>query len=254
VPETVAVTIPVYKENINADELKSLNQCLKILGSYPVIFFAPEELDTAFYEAQCNGKVEFRIERFAGGYFTGTDGYNHLMLNPDFYRRFADFKFILIYQLDAYVFKDELTEWCQKNYDYIGAPYIFVDLDNYPAKVLTKYRRLLKTLQKFHLTRHKFRHVGNGGFSLRKVGKTIRFLTTMKRLVKKWPNNEDSFFTYYGNVCYPFFRLAPEDEALQFSFEDRPAEAFEINHHKIPFGCHAWQKYGPDFWKQYMDA
>ena len=31
---------------------------------------------------------------------------------------------MLIYQLDAYVFKDELLNWANKGYDYIGAPWL----------------------------------------------------------------------------------------------------------------------------------
>jgi hypothetical protein len=46
------------------------------------------------------------------------------MLSIDFYKRFRDYKFILIYQLDAYVFRDELEYWCEQDYDFIGAPLI----------------------------------------------------------------------------------------------------------------------------------
>jgi hypothetical protein len=35
-------------------------------------------------------------------------------LSASFYERFLDTKYILIYQLDAFVFKDELQEWCDK--------------------------------------------------------------------------------------------------------------------------------------------
>ena len=31
---------------------------------------------------------------------------------------------MLIYQLDAFVFQDDLAYWCQQNYDYIGAPWL----------------------------------------------------------------------------------------------------------------------------------
>lgn len=29
----------------------------------------------------------------------------------------------MIYQLDAWVFNDELSSWCSLGYDYIGAPF-----------------------------------------------------------------------------------------------------------------------------------
>ena len=47
----------------------------------------------------------------------------NLMLSPFFYESFLDFKYVLIHQLDVFIFKDELNYWCNQNYDYIGAPW-----------------------------------------------------------------------------------------------------------------------------------
>lgn len=44
------------------------------------------------------------------------------MLSAEFYDRFAAYEYVLIYQLDAFVFADRLAEFCQMGYDYIGAP------------------------------------------------------------------------------------------------------------------------------------
>lgn len=44
------------------------------------------------------------------------------MLEADFYRRFGKYKYMLIYQLDAFVFSDKLLDFCEMGYDYIGAP------------------------------------------------------------------------------------------------------------------------------------
>ncbi|MDB5109853.1 MAG: hypothetical protein JWR67_967 [Mucilaginibacter sp.] len=252
--QLVAVTIPIYKEQPNHDELTSLNQCIKILSRYPVVFFAPESLNTAFYEHHCTGKITYIIKRFDDRYFNGITGYNQLMLSEDFYYAFINFKYILIYQLDAFVFRDELEIWCNKGYDYIGAPYIFVDLDNYPIKVFTKYRKLLKLLNRAGVLKYTFRHVGNGGLSLRHVKHTIRLLHLLKALVKKWVLNEDSFFTHCGNLLFPFYKLAPEKDALKFSFEEKPDRAYEINNCEIPFGCHAYLRYNDNnFWTSLLN-
>jgi len=245
----VAVGVPIYKSSPDAGELVSLNQCIRVLGRHPVIFFAPERLDMTFYENHCKDKINFQVLRFDSAYFDGIKGYNSLMLSPQFYQSFLSYRYLLIYQLDAYVFRDELEAWCRKGYDYIGAPYIFVDLDTYPIKVFTKYRKLLKFLNRLCLVRYRFRHVGNGGFSLRHVRHTIRFLTLLKRFVKKWPLNEDSFFTHFGNLFFLLYKIAPEKEALQFSFEEKPDQAFKINDNTLPFGCHAYARYNDNgFW------
>ena len=68
------------------------------------------------------------------------------MLTPDFYARYAGCEYILLYQLDAWVFEDRLDEWCDKGYDYAGAP-LFA-----PGSSDLQCAR-----------------TGNGGFSLRRV-------------------------------------------------------------------------------------
>jgi hypothetical protein len=45
-------------------------------------------------------------------------------LSEEFYQAFTDFEFMLIYQLDAFVFRDELADWCRSGYEYIGAPWL----------------------------------------------------------------------------------------------------------------------------------
>ena len=46
-----------------------------------------------------------------------------MLLTADFYRRFTDYEYILIHQLDVFLFEDKLLEFCDMGYDYIGAPY-----------------------------------------------------------------------------------------------------------------------------------
>lgn len=112
----VIIVIPIYKKSLNANEAKSLAQCQKVLHQYPIIFVAPESLEADFIP------TENKVERFDDAYFKSPKTYNKLLINPLFYERFIAYEFMLIHQLDAYVFKDELEKWCQKGYDYIGAP------------------------------------------------------------------------------------------------------------------------------------
>ena len=251
----VAVTIPIYKKEIDNYELISLTQCVKVLNKYNIIFYAPNSLDTTFYENFCEGKAQYQIERFDDHYFTGIPGYNKLMLSKGFYQRFIDYKYILVYQLDAFIFRDELEYWCNKNYFYIGAPYIFVDLDKYPIKFLTKYRRLLKILNGIGIKIYTYRHVGNGGLSLRHVSKTLHLLSLCNKSAQSWASlMEDNFFCYWGNVLFFYFNLAKEKDAATFSIELHPRETFEFIGHQIPFGTHAFLKYDVDFWRPIFES
>ena len=116
-----AVTVPIYRREPEASEKASLAQCVEVLGgSHPLILFAPESLALGPYLDIAH---EAAVERFGDRFFASVGGYNSLLLSPDFYERFSSFEHILICQLDAWVFRDELDLWCEKKYDYIGAPF-----------------------------------------------------------------------------------------------------------------------------------
>jgi len=252
--ELVAVTIPIYKARITDDEILSLTQTIKVLGRYPIIFFAPASLDTSFYENYCGDKITFQVKKFNDDFFDGIPGYNRLMLSQEFYSSFINYKYILICQLDAFIFRDELEYWCKKGYDYIGAPYIYVDMDAYPIKVLTKYRRLLIFLNNHFPSSYTFKKVGNGGLSLRNVKKTLFLLRFKKLSPKIWETlMEDNFFQYWGNVVFPFFKLPNAIEAAKFSIELDAKKTFELIGSKLPFGCHAFLRYEPEFWKEHIE-
>ena len=102
------VVIPVYKKNPSEEELKSLRQCIRILGSHDICLICAESLDRTVYNQIFEEEgVTYRSEFFDAYFFSSQRGYNRLMLNCSFYERFAQWDYMLIYQLDAYVFSDQ---------------------------------------------------------------------------------------------------------------------------------------------------
>lgn len=258
----VVVIIPLYKKNPDDAEIKSLKQCLHILSKKPIVFFAGYNFDTTSYEALCDGKITFQVEKFEDRFFNSVKDYNQLLLSKQFYQRFTEYEYIFIYQLDAYVFRDELNYWCDQNYDNIGAPW-FVGFDK-PVKPLV------------------FLGSGNGGCTLRKVSSCIRVLTTFryienplkkflkdksfKNLIKnltvqnnfyhrfnKYKLNEDYFFSNVVPEKFKWFKNCPPENALRFSFETEPAYLFGLNNNHLPMCCHAWEKYDYEFWKPFIE-
>jgi hypothetical protein len=69
--------------------------------------------------------VTIQISYFPEAYFKNISGYNKLLLSPVFYSRFIDYKYICICQFDTFIFRDELSYWCKKSYDYIEAPWLY---------------------------------------------------------------------------------------------------------------------------------
>lgn len=222
--EQVAIVVPTYKKILSATERISLLQLNKVLGGYAIYFVVPEKLQAKYLDdALC--------ERFSDSYFENITGYNKLMLSVDFYRRFERYKYILIYQLDAFVFHDSLVDFCNLGYDYIGAPW------------LTGMRKRVKD-------GYVYANVGNGGFSLRNVQNTIHLLDISKEKLEYYSDNEDKFFAFSNSLI---FKIAPVSIALRFAFERQVRQSYELNNCELPFGCHAWERYDYDFWKTYIE-
>ena len=237
----VSVVIPLYKTDLDENEILSLNQCLKVLKNYPITFIIPNSLDfskiTSAFKALNTATIY--LERFEDEHFSGIFAYNNLMLSYKFYERFLKYKYILIYQLDVFVFRDELADWCNKDYDYIGAPWlpskhIFYDLFNKERQFKKKSNR-------------RYYKVGNGGFSLRKVESFYRISKDHFNVIEDHkienPNYmEDIFWSILVLEIEPNFKIPNYKEAVSFAFDKKPNIAFQLNDKKLPFGCHGFQK------------
>jgi hypothetical protein len=189
-----------------------------------------------------------RFEAFEDRYFAGISGYNALMLSPCFYERFADSTYILIHQLDAYVFRDELEYWCAQGYDYIGAPWLVRPVYRFPlfrlASWLKKQYCLATGTPNGQITRYR---VGNGGFSLRKVSSHLKATRDLSKVIEFYLAHkhnhifhEDVFFAVEVNRHQMGFHYPHYMEALKFSFDKYPALCFRLNGNQLPFGCHSW--------------
>ncbi len=235
-PSQIIITIPIYKPAPSIEELASLNQLVKVLGHYPIAFIKPVSLNASVYLRHC---PEATVIDFEDKYFKNIAGYNALTMSALLYSTFKAYNYMLIYQLDAWVFSDQLTDWANKNYDYIGAPWIEMPPANPNKEPIIDLRFLFKD------------KVGNGGFSLRKISTHLNICTRFKWLISIFPKNEDMFWSIFA-ARFLNYKVPPVSEALYFAFELNPSKSFEITNHILPFGCHAWEKYDIDFWKKYI--
>jgi hypothetical protein len=230
------VVVPVYKPQPNEREAVSWNRCLEDFTHTPIALVAPEGLDLTAYLP--SGRLETRpihVVRFDPGFFLSTLTYSRLLLSAGFYQAFASYEFILIYQLDVFVFRDELADWCARGWDYIGAPWV-------DCEWIAEARASWPPETRDNV-------VGNGGFSLRRVAPALRLLTEMPDCAERGGGNEDLFWAFRAPACTPF-KIPKLEEATAFAFEVRPDRAFARNGSKLPFGCHGWH-HGDmlDFWR-----
>lgn len=263
--EKVCIAIPIYKETLTLNEENSMIQCFDVLGTYPIILFGPSNLNLDYYYNLIPNGLSFSFIGFDPIFFKDIEGYNKLMLSLHFYKRFKTYQFMLLYQLDAWVFENRLNLWCQAGYDYVGAPWF---------EGFTKANKSAN-----------FLGVGNGGFSLRKVSSHIKVLKHYKynrypkyacrllranfsaRLLKRLTlrfldddifenknilnQNEDLFWSFEVVKFFSNFKIPEMKIALEFAVEVNPSK-FIKDENSLPFGCHGWEKYEPEFWRQYI--
>jgi hypothetical protein len=260
------VVVPIYKSQWTAYEQISLSQCIKVLHNYDIFLVMPERLEADLKDHQLIREQKLGYKTFANAFFRDIPAYNRLLKSPGFYKAFLDYEFMLIHQLDAFVFKDELHNWCDLNYDTIGAP-LFEghDFAGKDSAIVGQ---------------------GNGGFCLRKVKSCYDVVTRYRRLNFKrefegpvapfylrwyrfikhdllfnWSGypfqpiiNEDLFWAELVPKVFPDFKVPKPAKAIGFSFEVNPGLLFARNGHELPFGCHAWWKYDLEFWRKHIEA
>ena len=258
------VVIPIYRTSLKSFEVISLRQCFKVLYNYDICFICPESLKE---ESLFKAYPEARIVALDDKHFQSIGSYNSLMLSTFFYELFREYKYMLIYQTDCFVFQDNLDDWINRGYSYVGAPW-FANQGNYDIK-------------------NNLEAVGNGGLSLRNIQDTIQVLQSSKRFFSLrryfsregrgfnpiyWAMglfrffyrnkfslayrnaiyNEDTLFSVAGEI-FDYFKIPPPEEALQFGFEEQPRKMFKMNKSRLPFGCHAWWKYDLVFYKPFIE-
>ncbi|MDY6295214.1 MAG: DUF5672 family protein [Schwartzia succinivorans] len=227
--KSVVIVIPIYKDKLSPTEVISLKQLNKILGKYPRVFVAPQSL---VFDFGSLGEG-IAVERFEDHWFQSVTSYSCLMMQKDFYARFSAYEYMLLYQLDVFVFSDRLKEFCDMRFDYIGAP-----------------------IGRFAPFWHAIgARVGNGGFSLRRIPSVIRVLDDIDRIIADTPFvhtfilAEDIFFAYCGVRDDIEFKVADIDTAFGFSVQENTRHIFKkIQRGWRPFGCHGWSRIEQDFW------
>lgn len=269
VQKSAAIVVPGYnRAQFTRDEEISFRHLDHYLACYDKYLVVPQSLAI--------DRKGYQLKRFDNKYFGSAKANSMLMLSEKFYQAFVQYEYVLICQLDCLVLSDQLLEWCEADFDYIGSPWM-----NCADTPWVKNPR-----------------VGNGGFSLRKIEsflkvlrsdrywihpddywaefcrnhpRPIQFLNLPRKFLKRilrfnnvkrelagWHlrqdgrGNEDYFWSDEAVRYYPAFKVAPWETGLRFAFEATPKTCLELNNGQLPFGCHAWRRYDPAFWEPHL--
>jgi Protein of unknown function (DUF5672) len=243
----LSVVVPVYRPFLDANETISLESVFRVLGAHHLVMVKPAGLDTAAIEARFPFKA---VETFAPGYFTSIQGYNRLLLSTGFYERFLGSAYLLVCQLDVFVFRDELAGWLARGYDYVGAPWVSSSAASLLLhRVTMALGRLLPGGRERIYAYETRNRVGNGGFSLRKVETHHRLSRELKDAVDHYllhqgthHFNEDVFWSLEPVRQGRPHRTPSAQEALAFAWDVNPGRLHAMTGGRLPMAAHGWYK------------
>jgi len=265
----VAVMVPLPTPELGRDEEISM-RCLRAhLDRYDKFLLVPRGMKVDF-----EGFVVIELDR---KHFGSAANHNRLLYLPEFWERFSDYEFILMYHLDALVFSDQLEEWCGKGYDFIGAPFmkcgdspwVMVERVGNGGFALYRVSSVLQVLwNRYRKDPRKYfeDHYWKLAESQKKVIKPLRaampqwlrgpLIDSLRRTVRSLDHfesiklNNDYFWADEAKRYLPEFKVAPLEEGLRFAFEVAPSLCLERNGGQMPFGCHGWTRYDREFWEE----
>jgi hypothetical protein len=228
----VAIVMPIHFYNLNEDHFQAVKHIRYWLPEYDRFIVCPRSIRNKFT------LDDFQYISANEDCFGTIPRHNKFLVSRKFYEPFTSYDYILLHHFDSLVLKDELQFWCEKEYDYIGAPW-FQDFGTQPKE-------------------NGFVSVGNGGFSLRKIKTAIKVIEEAEKNnyetdgETKHNNNEDIFWSFKSLHFVPEFKIPSPQEALGFSLEWGPRFGYEKNDYKIPFGCHKWIEIDREFYEPYL--
>jgi len=243
----LAILVPVYRSTLDPHEAVSLESTFRVLGHHHLVMVKPAGLDTADLERRYPFKA---VETFDPAYFRSIQGYNRLLLSTEFYARFLASEFLLVCQLDVFVFRDEVASWVERGYDYVGAPWLSKTPVSARIHWLKMHLSKLVLGEQDKVYRYETRNrVGNGGFSLRRVETHRRLSVEMKAHIEHYLRNqgthhfhEDIFWSIEPAKKGFAHRTPAVEEALAFSFDINPDRLYALAGRKLPMAAHGWYK------------
>ena len=225
--------IPIYKSDLTTTEKASLTQLCKIIqNKFEICLICPEDLNLREY-IDIADKYEVKLSTLfcAKQYFIGTASYSYMCETADFYKCFSEYKYLFIYQLDGWIFEDNVQKYLDLDVDYIGSPW---NVGSFNLQCDT---------------------IGNGGVSLRKVQKFIDVCNsfTPEDYEKDLVKTEDLFFCKTMRTKVNF-KLPTVQIGSNFSLCGLWGRFMtKYNDGKLPMCLHAWYRDYSTYWKKYIN-
>ena len=216
------VLVPVYKRVPTKVERASFLRLVSVLGkNYEIALLHGKSLNVSEYRID---GVQLSEVVCNDAFFSSRAYYSDMMEFSEFYSLFSGYKYILLYQLDAWIFEDRVKYFTKLDYDFIGSVHGY--------------------------SGGKGNCVGNGGFSLRKVSSFIKICKEEENtpIPSNYPEDLAFSVTFSKKL-----KIAPLNIGLQFGFQNAPDKLYVKNENKLPMGCHAFEKCNFNWWKEFIN-
>lgn len=202
--ELVTVVVPVYNSRLTPFEEKMLAQCTATLEDFPLLFISGDGLDLSYLKDQYPDCTHYT---FDSKYFQNRTTLSRLLLKEGFYERFDWSEYILLFECNSYVYRNELRYWCHQGYDLIqAAP---GDLDRRPSF----WQPVLDIIRPTALSDGSVAELQTSGISLRRVEMLRKALRKYKREAYQFgkrpepAHNDSLFWETEVNKVWPYLQL-----------------------------------------------
>jgi hypothetical protein len=267
----VAIMVPVPTPELSADDHVSMRHLRKHLDHHDKFLLVPKGSGI-----RMDG---FKVMELDRRHFGSAANHNRMLYRTDFWEKFADYEYVLMYHLDALVFSDQLLDWCDKGLDYIGSPFLICNdapwvrvercgnggfaLYRVPSVLKVLWNRYLAEPSKYYED-HCWRLIEFQSRMLKPVRAAApswiknRAATGLRDQLRKMDHIEvnergnDLFWSDKAKNYLPGFKVGTLEQGLAFSFEMEPRHCLERTGGKLPFGCHAFARYDRAFWEPYL--
>ena len=252
----VKIVVPFYKDSLEEWEQAALSNNLEVLSSWPVCFVKPEGLDLHAIEAAYPQAEVLEVSPDWLGRRRGIVGYNEMMMSKGFYELFSECEYILICHTDAWLFRDELKDWCCRGYDLVAAPWpVRPRYQHFPLKQFVWFKKRLYGWNGKLSRVLMYGRIGNGGLCLRRIKAFVHACERYADDISYFNSQTDSM--HNEDI---FWAIIPEDfhypdvgTALRFAYDLKPRLCHKLNGQRLPMGCHGFMhKSRKAFWEQHI--
>ena len=269
---SMVVLVPTHLEQLDDRQSSVLLHNLTVLRRFDCEVLLPEHCNPQWFETFfASHGLAARVRLVSSGYFGGPREVNRMGMDPEFYRNFLGYDYLLVCHLDAWVYHDNFEPWLNRGFDFIGAPLFLPESQDAHFKKrmapfgangglsLRRVAKMVEVLEAFNVRLNLSRILGAIFFLVK--NKQLEMVRILLRLIRElrddWRGTvqryniyEDVFFTVVAPMCGLPLRTPSSKEALRFSCEvNYTLIQKEILGAEPPLGVHGFDKYNnEDFW------